>query len=610
MRPTHLAPSSFAFLVGALLLPSPPSLGQEGGRVAFVLGLNTFEHLSPQAQLKVAASDAIGMAETLESLDPPFRVTLLTERDEKKTWGRDEIWQELEEWIEEARGAECALVYVASHGIEFHGQNYLLAGDTKIETVSEGIETMKRRLARTSIALQELMDELDGTQASVKVVILDACRDNPLQAIDVRGTRTILGSRGGLAPVSAPGGSLISFSADAGQQANDGLYTGVLRKFMAEPGMTLQEVFAATREEVVRESTLRSQSGKGVRHEPAEYTKLNVAGTRFTFTKGASAPVNAPDSRDDAEMKKLRSEIAELRKALESAEGNAGLLDRLQRELKKAQEKLTQPPPVPSAPAPTTPGSVTPGTMSRTDPPSLSSHPAAKPVRDPLAEAGRRILETYKSSLVVVTVNQTVVGSGKSSSSETSRRTLGVTVRSDGLLIVSNSAIDASIPEAPKTEAGADVTPNGGAGATSRIGKIEISYGDASVRTGKLIGRSTGADIAFILPDSPPKTGHVSLDGESEARVGQDVVGVSRSSSAFGYMPTVIIGSVVGLFRGELGCFISDAGKAQGVPVFDTDGNFLGITVQRMVDGNASGVLGILTVQQLRKESERLSLRL
>ncbi len=275
---------STRFLV-ALLLALSPGWAQEGKRVAFVMGLNNFEYLPPEAQLRVAVADAMGMAETLQSLDPPFKVTLVTDGNGKRIWTRDEVWESIERWMQDAREAECALIYVASHGLEYHGQNYLLAGDTKVETASESVETMKRRLSRAGLSLQEMMDELDGTQANVKVVILDACRDNPIQAIDSGGARSVLGGRGGLAAVSAPGGTLVGYSADAGQQANDGLYTEVLRRHMSLPGLTLQEVFAATREEVLKESASRAAAGTGVRHEPAEYTKLNLAGTRFTFTR-------------------------------------------------------------------------------------------------------------------------------------------------------------------------------------------------------------------------------------------------------------------------------------------------------------------------------------
>jgi len=275
-----------AFVVAFRVLAFSVVLAAQIGaadRMAFVVGVDHYDSLPESAQLNVAVSDAKGMAETLGKLDPPFQVTLHTDST------RAETWDSLLHWVSEAREAECALVYFAGHGVEFHGENFLLMRDTRVENISEGVDRMKRRLGNVAISLQSLVDELDGTSATVKVVILDACRDNPLTAEDSAGTRSLLGSRGGLAQVTPPGGTVISYSADAGQQANDGLFTSILRKHLIVPGVPLPQVFAATREEVVRESAALAAAMRGVRHEPAEYTKLTVAGNQFTFTRASAA---------------------------------------------------------------------------------------------------------------------------------------------------------------------------------------------------------------------------------------------------------------------------------------------------------------------------------
>jgi len=106
-----------------------------------------------------------------------------------------------------------------------------------------------------------------------------------------------------------------------------------------------------------------------VQHEPAEYTKLNLAGTRFAFTRGAPVAVKVEVPGDSAQMEKLRAEMAELRNALAAAEGNAAEVGRLQGELRKAQEKAAETSPVPAAP--TTP-------MARTDPALAAAFPASR----------------------------------------------------------------------------------------------------------------------------------------------------------------------------------------------------------------------------------------
>ncbi len=261
-----------------------------GDRVAFVLGVDQYTHLSPESQLSAAVSDAKRMDATLRSLDPAFKVTLITDAD----WRTAQ--KEFDTFLTQARSAECVLVYFAGHGIEYNGKNYLIVKDSDISDISPDVDRMKRRLEAAAISMQSWVDSLDGTLAQVKVVILDCCRDNPFQAQDRTGKRSVVGTRRGLAPVTAPSGTLISYAADAGQSANDGLFTSTLTANLRIPGLSMMKVFAKTREEVLRTSTewAEEDAAKGLvpeecrpRHEPAEYSKLNLAGTDFTFTVSA-----------------------------------------------------------------------------------------------------------------------------------------------------------------------------------------------------------------------------------------------------------------------------------------------------------------------------------
>lgn len=263
-------------------------------RVALIVGIDEYTHLGPEGQLNGAASDADRMAKALASVNPPFEVSLLTNSDWKSTQ------EAFDQFLDRATGSSCALIYFAGHGVEYHGENFLLVKDTDVSTISADVERMKRRLGTTSLSLQAWVDSLDETKAQVKVVILDCCRDNPLRVEAGAGTRSLVGARQGLAQLSPPSGTLISYSADAGQRANDGLFTEVLTRHLLTPDMPLLQVFAATREEVSATSAQWAQEDelndvpeerRRVHHEPAEYTKLNLAGTRFAFMKGA--PANA-----------------------------------------------------------------------------------------------------------------------------------------------------------------------------------------------------------------------------------------------------------------------------------------------------------------------------
>jgi hypothetical protein len=185
MRPTLL-------LLTALICFGSVPAAAEGGRLAFVVGVDRYENLPPEAQLSVAVADANRMRTTLESLDPPFTVRMVADGDARG------LESAFDAFLDEAKGAECALVYFAGHGVEYHGANFLLVKDTAISDISADVERMKRRLSTEAVSLQGWVDSLDATQAQVKVVILDCCRDNPLKAEDGSGTRSVVGGSRGL----------------------------------------------------------------------------------------------------------------------------------------------------------------------------------------------------------------------------------------------------------------------------------------------------------------------------------------------------------------------------------------------------------------------------
>jgi formylglycine-generating enzyme len=371
---------AFLFLLTALSVHAAE-------RIAFVVGVDTYENLPAEAQLKVAVSDAERMAETLESLDPPFSVTLLKDANWKSAQ------DQFDTFLDQAKNAECALVYFAGHGIEYHGANFLLVKDTDVADISSDVERMKRRLSTAALSLQGWVDSLDSTKAQVKLVILDCCRDNPLKAEDGSGSRSVVGGSRGLAQVTPPSGTLISYSADAGQQANDGLFTEVLTNNLKAPGLNIVKVFAKTREEVreISSAWADEDAAKGLdprfrrpRHEPAEYNKLNLAGTDFAFTRGVPVKVKTEDSATKAEMAKLKEELAAALAKIAAADGNAAEMAKLQKELEEARTKMaaaTTAPAVPSSAAiPTTPApsQSTPVTMVKTDPAPAPAFPASR----------------------------------------------------------------------------------------------------------------------------------------------------------------------------------------------------------------------------------------
>ena len=285
-------PTVSIFLLSALLSFSLSNRGSAADRIALVIGVDQYRHLPTGAQLRVAVRDAGTMKTTLEDASPKFSVTRLSNPT------RPEAAQAIADFMEAAAGADCALFYFAGHGIQYHGENYLLFKDLQIAKIHPEVRKMKERLGIQAIRLQGVLNRLEDTGAKVKLVFLDCCRDNPLDLVAKKeggaASRSLIESKDktGLGTVESPSGSLISFAADRGQKANDGLFTPVLCRNLLRPDTRIMEVLALTRQEVKQTSTSwyredeqigLAEERRRVIHEPIEYNKLNPEGLRFSF---------------------------------------------------------------------------------------------------------------------------------------------------------------------------------------------------------------------------------------------------------------------------------------------------------------------------------------
>lgn len=125
------------------------------------------------------------------------------------------------------------LFYYAGHGVQVDGTNYLIPVDAEVES-SVDLEASAFDVGRVLRAMQ-------AAQNDMNIVILDACRNNPLPR-----TR---GIERGLARMDAPSGTFIAYAAAPGQTAADGrmgtngVFTGELIRAMAEPGIPLEQMF-------------------------------------------------------------------------------------------------------------------------------------------------------------------------------------------------------------------------------------------------------------------------------------------------------------------------------------------------------------------------------
>lgn len=148
---------------------------------------------------------------------------------------------------------EVALFYYAGHGMQIGGKNYLMPVDITPQT-----ETELKVLAVSADDILDQMASADENTQRTNIMILDACRDNPLSRSWTRSS----GSKG-LASMSAPPGTLITFSTKPGFTALDGEgknspYTSELLKALDVPGLRLEDIFRAVRIRVM-ELTNRQQ---------------------------------------------------------------------------------------------------------------------------------------------------------------------------------------------------------------------------------------------------------------------------------------------------------------------------------------------------------------
>jgi uncharacterized protein YecT (DUF1311 family) len=208
-------------------------------RVALVIGNSQYAQAS---HLSNPANDARAVAAALRDLgftvDGPHL-------DLTKT-GLDAA---LLRFGRQAQAADAAVVYFAGHGIEARGRNYLIPVDARLEREATA--------ALEAVALDVVLEQIAGPRG-FRLVILDACRDNPLANQMQRrdGTRAVYR---GLGRVEPEGQTYVAYAARDGTRALDGdgsahsPFTAALLKYLREP-LPLPNLFGAVREEVLKQT--------------------------------------------------------------------------------------------------------------------------------------------------------------------------------------------------------------------------------------------------------------------------------------------------------------------------------------------------------------------
>ena len=281
-----------ALSVAALLVSGNAALADK--RVAFVVGNGAYKNVTP---LPNPAIDARSMAALLRNVG--FDVV------EGTNLTRDKMTEKLLDFGKRAEGADVALFFYAGHGIAVNGTNYLLPIDADLKS------EMDVKLG-AAINVDLTLDQTMG-DAKVKLVFLDACRDNPFAAKirSAKATRSV-SVESGLAEMKSGEGTLIAFATGPGQTALDGEtgtnspFTRALMANIAAPGVEIQQAMTRVRAQV-NEETNKNQLPWGHTNLIGSVYLNPVAGAAEANAEAANTPAVATGSTSEVELEFWRS---------------------------------------------------------------------------------------------------------------------------------------------------------------------------------------------------------------------------------------------------------------------------------------------------------------
>jgi WD40 repeat protein len=235
----------FLFILGTLALVLEPAAALADQRMALVMGNSAYQRAPKLAN---ATNDAGLLVET-------FKKAGFTVVEARNDLSAQDMRRTLRDFGAKARGADIAVIYYAGHGIEIDGNNYLVPVDAQLENDTDVYDE--------TIGLDRVLIAIEPAKR-LRLVILDACRDNPF-AKNMKRTMASRAVARGLAKVepSSPN-TLVAFAAKAGLTALDGdgrnsPFATALAHHLATPGLDLRKAFGYVRDEVLQATTNRQE---------------------------------------------------------------------------------------------------------------------------------------------------------------------------------------------------------------------------------------------------------------------------------------------------------------------------------------------------------------
>ncbi|WP_201799733.1 caspase family protein [Myxococcus xanthus] len=204
--------------------------------VALILGNEAYVN---GGVLKNPVQDANDVASKMRGFG--FHVIVATDASNR------EMDRKLKEFKALLDSNDVGLFFFAGHGVQIEGSNYLLAVDTELSDETEA--------KHSSLSLDRVIGFMEKSTVATKIIILDACRNNPWERAWHRAP-----TARGLAPVYAPKGTIIGFATSPGQTASDGkgrngTYTSALLQHIDEPDRPIETMFKCVRNTVAAETS-------------------------------------------------------------------------------------------------------------------------------------------------------------------------------------------------------------------------------------------------------------------------------------------------------------------------------------------------------------------
>src|SRR5882724_5825560 len=251
-----IRPIWIAALYAFVLLVCSISDAKADRRVALVVGNSHYSNAS--LFLANPKNDAEDVAAALRGIG--FEVLQVIDANKR------DLDLNMAKFARLAIDADAALFYYAGHAVQYQGRNYLMPTDAEVE------DEISFRYQMTPLDdVRAALDRGDG----VKIVILDACRNNPivnaLRRKKANGNRSVDAVRGGLAKIDKAQGMVVAYSTAADEVAADGdgrnsPFTSAFLKRLKEPGLEVEQLFRRVAADVNAQT--------GGRQRPETYVSL------------------------------------------------------------------------------------------------------------------------------------------------------------------------------------------------------------------------------------------------------------------------------------------------------------------------------------------------